>query len=95
MQPLWGFGHIHHETVIGMDSPSIRNAMISLSYKNDAFSREEISTLKLWKVNRREKSIMIDKIYRMKALTISMHPSGHIFAINFEKEIKLMSIVSD
>ena len=96
MQPLWGYGHTHHEAVIGMDSPAIRNVMISLSYKAPGLnSREEVSTLKLWKVNRREKSVLVDKNYKMRAITVSMHPSGHLFAINFEREIKLMSIVGD
>lgn len=46
-------------------------------------------------MSRRDRSIMIDRKYKSKVLTVSMHPSGHLFALNFEREIKLLSIVAE
>ena len=84
---------MHIESVVGMDSAPLRGIMVSIS--NSESWKEKLGTIKLWKANREDQSILVDKAYKMKVLSISMHPSGHVLAVNFPKEIKLLAIVVD
>lgn len=84
LKPFWGFGHVGKETAIAIDSPALHQRVVTLG---------EQSTLRLWSFRGRERKILFEERLPNSPSQVTMHPCGLLLAINYAKEIKLMSLL--
>ncbi len=77
-------GHINKEKLIAIDSPALHQRVCTL---------DENQSFKLWSFNGRERKILFEEKVMNSPTQVTMHPCGLLLAINFTKEIKLMSVL--
>ena len=82
---LWGNGQMHQGNIIDVASPNLQNIMCTAGSDG---------TFKMWSFKKNEKSIKFEeKSSRNTLLGLTIHPGGMILGVNFDKEIKLFSIL--
>lgn len=77
-------GQINKENVVQIGSPAAHERICTLGENN---------TIKLWSFKGKERKIMFEETMEQTINQIAFHPCGLLVAINFPKEIKLMSIL--